>query len=165
MAIDWDTASCPGRFSQNKNLATETRFVVEKRDRPTLQLRLHGAVCQCALEESTTTLDFNNANSMHTFVGSPALETRSHRELRFKSSFRIIDSEISFMDVRLSWLSRCIVRYASSSLIFNSRCKIPLARSISFRVSSLSERTTFSLSNRTTLCSFSLSSISDFWSS
>ena len=30
--------------------------------------------------------------------------------LRFISSFKIMDSEISFIDLRLCWLSRCIVR-------------------------------------------------------
>ena len=34
----------------------------------------------------------------------------SYTELRFNSSFKITDSEISFMDLRICWLCRCMVR-------------------------------------------------------
>jgi len=35
---------------------------------------------------------------------------RGYTELRFNSSFKITDSEISFMDLRICWLCRCMVR-------------------------------------------------------
>jgi len=61
------------------------------------------AVCRFSVQESTKIE--SHGLLMVYWRGSPAL---GREEVCFISSFKTMDSAISFMDLRLSWLSRLI---------------------------------------------------------
>ena len=71
-------------------------------------------VCSGSLPTSNGRVNYNLrldcVSSARSVVNAAPIAVRSHSEPRFKSSFKMIDSDISFMDLRLSWLSRCMVR-------------------------------------------------------
>ncbi len=69
---------------------------------------LAGAYCELSIRESNS--NFESQRFGFRFIDVNAACDVCQRAERFKSSFKMTDSAISFIDLRRCWLSRWIVR-------------------------------------------------------